>query len=221
MEFRLEDVSPEEIERRIRVVEPLTDAVRDLVDAVIRTEVGDATLDDARRQVEEIVARLRTAEKPGGFGVPFTRDLVGMPWGNAATGVRNALAPPLNPVTSAGVSTAEVTLGAAYEGPGGHVHGGVLALLLDQLVGECASSGTSMPHFTGTLTVRYLRPTKLGPVSLHAEVTGTQNRKCFVSGTVRDGEGVTAEADAIMIRPKSFPGRDEVAAAVDESATWG
>ncbi|MCF8589738.1 hotdog domain-containing protein [Gordonia liuliyuniae] len=217
MDFRFEDIGPAEVKRRISAVEPLTESVRDLVDAVIRTEVDDTALDDARRQIDDIVARLRTEEKPGGFGVPFTRDLVGMPWGNAATGVRNAIAPPLRPVTHAGVSTAEVTLGAAYEGPGGHVHGGVLALLLDQLVGECASSGTSMPHFTGTLTVRYVRPTKLGQVSLRAEVTGTQDRKAFVSGEIHDSEGVTAEVEAIMIRPKEFAGRDEVMAAIAEA----
>lgn len=218
MDFRLEDVSPEEVQRRIGVLEPLTDSVRDLVDSVIRTDVDEATLDDARRQIDGIVERLRTDQKPGGFGVPFTRDLVGMPWGNAAVGVRNAIAPPMRPVSSGGVTTAEVTLGAAYEGPGGHVHGGVLALLLDQLVGECASNIDSIPHFTGTLTVRYLRPTKLGPISLRAEITETRGRKAFVHAVIRDDEGATAEGEAIMVRPREFPGREEMLSAIARSA---
>ncbi|MGO3326551.1 PaaI family thioesterase [Gordonia sp. (in: high G+C Gram-positive bacteria)] len=218
MDFRLEDVNADEIARRIGVVEPLTDSVRGLIDAVIRTDVDDATLDDARRQIDDIVARLRTDQKPGGFGVPFTRDLVGMPWGNAAMGVRNAIAPPLRSVGSDGVATAEVALGAAYEGPGGHVHGGVLALLLDQLVGECASSIDSVPHFTGTLTVRYLRPTRLGTISLRAEITESQGRKTFVRAEIRDDDGPTATCEAIMVRPKEFPGRDGLIAAIAESA---
>ena len=217
MDFRFEDIRPEEVERRISVVEPLTDSVRDLVDAVIRTNADDDSLDEARREVEAIVARLRTDQKPGAFGVPFTRDLVGMPWGNAAMGARNAIAPPLRTASVDGAMTAEVTLGAAYEGPGGHVHGGVLALLLDQLVGECASDLSSIPHFTGTLTMRYLRPTKLGPVSLHAEVTEAQGRKVFIHAEVRDDEGATVEGQAIMIRPKDFPGHDELLAAISES----
>ncbi|GAA4659495.1 PaaI family thioesterase [Gordonia humi] len=214
MEFRLEDIDPDEIERRLAVVEPLTDSVRGLIDAVIRSEVDDAVLDRARARIDEITAELRVHQKPGGYGTPFTRDLRGMPWGNAATGLRNPIAPPLRPEHGAGVSTGSVHLGAAYEGPGGLVHGGVLALLMDQLVGECASTIVNMPHFTGTLTVRYLRPTKLGRVDLRAEVTGTQDRKTFVHVEVRDREGVTADGEAIMIRPKDFPGRDEVLAAI-------
>lgn len=214
MDFRLEDVSPDEVARRIDAIAPLTDSVRDLIDAVIRTEVDQESIDDARRRIDAVVADLRTVQKPGSFGTPFTRDLVEMAWGNAAAGIRNAVAPPMRSTSRGGVATAEVTLGAAYEGPGGCVHGGVIALLLDQLVGECAGSMDTGPHFTGTLSMRYIRPTSLGPVSLRAEVTQTQGRKAFVHGELRDADGVTAEAEAIMVRPKDFPGRDEILSAI-------
>lgn len=51
----------------------------------------------------------------------------------------------------------EFTLGPVYEGPPGLVHGGICALLLDQLLGEAATSQLSKPKFTGTITLRYLR----------------------------------------------------------------
>ena len=58
----------------------------------------------------------------------------------------------------------EFTLGAAYEGPPGLVHGGICALVLDHLLGEAASEGLTKPRFTGTITLKYLRGTPLGPL---------------------------------------------------------
>ena len=146
MQFRLEDISAEEVAARIDSVRPLTDSVRDLIDAVIRTEVDQEVLDDARARIAAVVDDLRAAQIEGSFGNPFTRDLVGMPFGNAAVGERNAIAPPMRPVNSEGVSTAEVTLGAAYEGPSGRVHGGVLAmdnaLRRDRVAGDAIDDET-------------------------------------------------------------------------------
>src|SRR3954468_12879291 len=55
---------------------------------------------------------------------------------NPVTGPENALAPPLNlkklPDRSV---TGVATLGLQYQGPPGHVHGGVAALLLDDALG--------------------------------------------------------------------------------------
>ncbi|WP_347957859.1 PaaI family thioesterase [Gordonia aichiensis] len=211
MDFRLEDIGADEVERRLAVVEPLTDSVRDLIDAVIRSEVDDADLHAAREQIDAVVAALRTRQKDGSYGVPFTRDLTGMPWGNAAVGARNAVAPPMKVIHADDAAVAEVELGAAYEGPGGRVHGGVAALLLDQLVGEAASMQTHMPCFTGTLTVKYLRPTPLGTVYLRGEVYRVDGRKKFVRATLADADGVTVEAEAIMIAPKDLPSAEQIA----------
>jgi acyl-coenzyme A thioesterase PaaI-like protein len=51
-------------------------------------------------------------------------------------------------------------LQALYEP--GLVHGGMCALVLDQLLGEAASDGLTKPLFTGTITLKYLRGTPLG-----------------------------------------------------------
>ncbi|WP_132993331.1 PaaI family thioesterase [Gordonia zhaorongruii] len=204
MDFRLEDIDDAEIERRLSVVEPLTDAVRDLVDAVIRTEMPDEDLHAAQTAIEAVVGTLRTKQRDGGFGVPFTPDMRGMPWGNAVVGARNAVAPPLHIDARDGIAECEMTLGAAYEGPGGCVHGGVASLVLDQMAGEAASTGTT-PSFTGTLTVRYLRPTLLGRLRARAEVESVEGRKTFVRAYIADDEGPTVEATAIMIAPRSNP----------------
>ncbi|MFM9377534.1 PaaI family thioesterase [Gordonia sp. VNK21] len=205
MDFRVEDITQEEIDRRLAVVEPLTDAVRDLVDAVIRSTVDDEALSAARGRIEEVTATLRTQQREGSFGTPFTPEFVGMPWGNAVVGARNALAPPLRIDQEAGgIAHCRMTLGAAYEGPGGCVHGGVAAMLLDQLCGEAAAV-EGVPSFTGTLTVKYLHPLPLNaPLRGRAEVTRREGRKTFVGATLADADGVAVQAEAIMIAPRGF-----------------
>ncbi len=222
VDFRIEDITPDEIARRLAVVEPLTDSVRALIDAVIRSEVSDDQLRAARERIDEVTAVLREKQLPGSYGTPFTREFIGMPWGNAAVGARNAIAPPMRIRLGDGTADCEMTLGAAYEGPGGCVHGGVAALMLDQLVGEAASTD-GVPVFTGTLTVRYLRPTPLGEVIAHAEVTGRERRKTFVRATLADADGVTVEAEAIMVTPKGFelPSGDAIPRAATSSEDLG
>ncbi|MEO9327839.1 PaaI family thioesterase [Gordonia aurantiaca] len=201
MEFILEDISEAEVERRRGVYTPLTDTVRDLVDAVIRTEVSEDVLDDARRRIAEVVKDLRSEQMDGPYGVRHTRENTGMAWGNAVIGVRNALAPPLRVEHVEGGVRCDFTLGAAYEGPPGCVHGGVCAMLLDHLLGNAAS--VEGPCYTGTITIRYLRPTRLGALSAHAWVTEETGRKRFAKGAISDAEGVTCEAEGVFIVPRS------------------
>lgn len=52
-------------------------------------------------------------------------------------GVRNPIAPPVDLIRAEdGSVSADFHLGAAYEGPPGHVHGGVSAMILDHVLGE-------------------------------------------------------------------------------------
>ena len=92
-------------------------------------------------------------------------------------------------------------LGAAYEGPPGHVHGGVSALILDHVLGEAASPD-GKPRFTGSITVRYLRACPLGPLHAEAQITRVDGVKTFVSGYISDAEGITVEAEGVFITPR-------------------
>ncbi|MDS1113205.1 PaaI family thioesterase [Gordonia westfalica] len=204
MEFILEDISEDEVARRRDVYTPLTDTVRDLVDAVIRTEVGEDALADARQRIAAIVADLRSEQMDGPYGVRHTRENTGMAWGNAVIGVRNALAPSLDVEHVDDGVRSEFTLGAAYEGPPGQVHGGVCAMLLDHLLGNAASYEGAC--YTGTITLRYLRPTPLGTLTARAWVTEETGRKRIARGTISDAEGVTCEAEGVFIVPRSAVG---------------
>ena len=202
LEFTVEDWSAAELARLRAVYEPLAESVRALVDATIRTEVDADTVAEITRAVDDAVARLRSRQIDGAFGVRHTTSGESVGWGNAVIGMRNALAPPV--VTRRdedGAVRAEFHLGAAYEGPPGHVHGGVSAMILDHLLGEAASPDRK-PRFTGSITVRYLRATALGPLRAEAFRTRTDGVKTFCAGHIADDEGITVEAEGVFITPR-------------------
>lgn len=202
LDFTLEDLSAEDVERLRTIYRPLTESVRELIDATIRTATDAETVAAAKAQIDAATAALRSDQLDGPFGVRFTADGDRMPWGNAVIGLRNPIAPPLLVQHHAdGSVSAEFDLGAAYEGPPGHVHGGVAALILDHVLGEAASPAIS-PRLTGTISIRYLRPTPLGPLRTHAEIVRTEGVKTFAAGTISDAEGPTVQAEGVFIRPK-------------------
>jgi acyl-coenzyme A thioesterase PaaI-like protein len=202
LDFTLENLSADDVERLRAIYEPLTQSVRELIDATIRSEADADTVAAAKAEIDSATARLRSKQLQGAFGVRYIADGKRMPWGNAVIGLRNPTAPPLlvNHEPS-GQVWADFHLGAAYEGPPGHVHGGVAALVLDHLLGEAASDFEN-PRLTGTITLRYLRATRLGPLHAEATITRTEGVKTFAVGHLADDEGVTVEAEGVFILPR-------------------
>jgi len=201
-----EHLSEDELEALEGPSEKLTNSVRDLIDAVIRTETDVDVLDEARRQIESVTGRLREKELPGSFGVRFGFPGKLRAWGNTVVGLRNAIAPPLDIVwNDDGSVVGHATLGAAYEGPAGYMHGGVTALLLDQALGEAAHAA-GRPGMTATLNLTYRRPAKLGPVRVEAAAVPGEGHKTIVRGrliTLTDGEEVCVEAEGLFILPRA------------------
>lgn len=195
-------VTPDEEVALLRArYEPLTNAIRSLIDAALRTEAGDEVVQQAVQEVTAASGRLREHPRAGLLGMTLTEGGESVPWGNLGNGLRNPLAPPLEVVRD-GPTRAhlDVTLGAAYEGPPGHLHGGYGALVLDHLLGEVASRGSiKTMAATGTISFRYQRPTRLGALRAEAEVQRVEGRKIFVSGHLSDEEGITVTADGLFI----------------------
>jgi acyl-coenzyme A thioesterase PaaI-like protein len=81
------------------------------------------------------------------------------------------------------------------------VHGGICALVLDQMLGEAPSQGLKKPLFTGTITLKYLRGTPLGLLRGEAYVERTEGIKTFARGELSDADGVTVEAEGVFIQP--------------------
>jgi acyl-coenzyme A thioesterase PaaI-like protein len=201
VEFTVENLSAAEVERLRGIYGPLAASIRELIDASIRTEVDADVVATAQAEIEAATARLRSRQIDGPFGVRVSENGT-MPWGNPVIGLRNPIAPPLVLHRAPDGSVhSDFHLGAAFEGPPGHVHGGISALLLDHVLGEAASDGTS-PRLTGTISMRYLRTTPLGDLHVDARVTRTDGIKTYAVGRLSDAEGVTVEAEGVFITPK-------------------
>jgi acyl-coenzyme A thioesterase PaaI-like protein len=202
LDFTLENISAEEVERLRAVYQPLAESVRELIDATVRTEVDAAAVAAAKAEIDSVTARLRQKQTEGSFGVRYLATGERMAWGNAVVGIRNPIAPPVQIQRGAdGKSVCDFHLGAAYEGPPGHVHGGVAALVLDHLLGEAASGGIN-PRLTGTISFRYVRATRLGDLHAEAVITRTDGVKTYAVGHLADAEGVTVEAEGVFIQPR-------------------
>jgi acyl-coenzyme A thioesterase PaaI-like protein len=184
--------------------EALTASVRRLIDATIRTQVDVRTIAAVKDKINWATEQLSGALIHGSFGVQQTPGGQSIALGNVVIGTRNPIAPPLVIRDDAdGTVNTDFVLGAAYEGPPGHVHGGVCALILDHVLGATAHL-PGKPAYTGTLTLRYLRGTPLGqPLRAQARVDRIDGTKIFAVGHIADGEGVTVQAEGVFIHPRS------------------
>lgn len=183
--FSFEDVPTSDVDAAEELYGALADDVRNLNDVSIRTRVDAAQVAQARDLVRRAAALLAADAPPGPAGIHFNAEGRSWNWGNAVVGVRNAVAPPVRLEWSDdGTVRSTLTLGAAYEGPPGSVHGGVSAMVMDHLMGETASARHTRVTVTGTLTLRYVQPLPLGPVRMEARITDETDRKVTVTGWI-------------------------------------
>lgn len=197
-----EFISAEEFDRLQNLYGPLADAVRGLIDATVRTEAGEDTIRAATDAVIAVTESLEPLSAEGWHSLRHADTGRPLLFTNPAAGRRNPVAPPMViQHESDGRCWSEFTLGAAYEGPPGLVHGGISALMLDHLLGEAASGGLVKPRFTGTFTVRYLRGTPLGQLRAEAYVERCEDHKTYARGFISDAEGPTVEAEGVFITP--------------------
>ncbi len=180
--------------RRAAVAE-LGDALRELVGQASATEVPGEVLRQVAAQVRQAAVllgrRTRTrAELPG------ADDLAdGFRMYNPVTGRGSALAPPLHVEVAGQAVVGTCTLGLAFEGPPAFAHGGISAMLLDQLLGYAASAA-GHPGMTVTLETRYLAPVPLQtPLRLTAEVSEVNGRRVTARGVI----ATAAEPDTALV----------------------
>jgi hypothetical protein len=180
MDFGFDVITAEEYERQHALYGPLTEALRKLIGAGIHTEVDEDTVRDAQSAIEAVTAMLERKQRT--VTSTLRHEATGRPlaWANPAVGLRNAIAPPMViHHEDDDRCWSEFSLSGAYEGPPGWVHGGICALVLDHILGEAASDGLTQPKFTGTITLRYLRGTPLGPLRAEAFIERTEGVKTF------------------------------------------
>ena len=182
--------------------ERLADALRRLIDHAVVSDVPDEEVAQIADQLEKIDERLqaypRSRFRPR--DIPDFNDLQATFRGDPVMGEHNPLAPPVMVSKDGETIRGSVNLGAAYEGPPGYVHGAIIAGIFDMMMG-LANIASGNPGMTGTLKIKFLRPTPLHTeLSLEAKTDRVDGRKIHTRGTLHaDGE-LCAEAEAVFVR---------------------
>jgi len=92
-----------------------------------------------------------------------------------------------------------VTMGPAFEGPPGRVHGGAIAAMVDEVMGS-VNSVLGTVAFTGRLSVSFVGPCPLGTeLEFRAGLVERDGRKLHLACTGRAGETVFARAEATFV----------------------
>ena len=98
-----------------------------------------------------------------------------------------------------------------YEGPPGCVHGGFVAAAFDDLLGA-AQTLSGIAGFTGTLTIRMIRPTPLlRRIDYEGGVARVEGRKIFAWGRARHGTDLVAEAEGVFVSPRGGDDDERIA----------
>ena len=186
----------------------LVDATRALVNAVMRLGV-DALDADGVAAVTALAGEVGgTAERVA--VLPRLRGSVGDGSGDDArllersgiTGASNPLSAPLRLEVRGDRVVGWAEYAEQYEGPPGCVHGGFVAAAFDDLLGA-AQTLSGSAGFTGTLTIRMVRPTPLRRrIDYEGGVTGVDGRKIRTWGRARCAGEVVAEAEGVFIAPR-------------------
>lgn len=182
------EVTEELLDRRAAVAE-LGAELRALADLVTRTEAGADVLRDSARRLREVAPALR--ERIRDIAEPASVDdlMGGIRMFNPVIGAGNPIAPPMRIEIGEDGAEGWCTLGHAYEGPPMYGHGGVSAMLIDQLLGHAAAV-SGHPGVTTELSVRYRRPVPLDvPLRIWGRVVEAEERRVAVVG------GITTAAE--------------------------
>jgi acyl-coenzyme A thioesterase PaaI-like protein len=163
-----------------------------------------AVIDGLRAKVDEISAALEpqpSLHAKGGLG-SVGGDDGALLERSGISGRSNPLAAPVQWDMQPDRAVGWARYSPAYEGPAGHVHGGFVAAAFDDLMGS-AQTLSGLAGYTGTLTVKMLRPTPLEKrIDYEAGVERVEGRKIFVWGTSScDGKRL-AEAAIVFIAPR-------------------
>ena len=195
-----DDAAPDDPRRRLAA------AIRPLITLNVAAELDDDSLNEAAQAIEAIAERLtaragprRTRNQPD-----LARAAQDFFPTSPIIGLANPVAPPVRVAVVEGEGgrpeiAGRANFGFAYEGPPTCVHGGVIAELLDEVLGA-ANIVAEHPAMTGTLTVRYRKPTPLNTdLRIEARFVRVDGRKVYAWGGIYAGDVLTAEADGIFI----------------------
>lgn len=199
------DLSP-----RRAALKELADTTRSLIDTLVATDAPQEVLEAATAEIATAADQFAGYHQDTlyGFSEAATAGKREDPLYDHSPmiGMANPLAPPMTIDEVDGVIVATARFGQAYEGPPGCVHGGYVAAAFDELLGATQSL-SGAPGMTGTLTVRYEKPTPLQThLRFEGRLVGVERRKIFTEGAcyAEDTLTATAKGTFISIKPGTF-----------------
>ncbi|ASR36308.1 hypothetical protein BAY61_16290 [Prauserella marina] len=193
-------LAPEPAPTGAEGIAQLAAAARRVVDTVVHADPpADAALLAAKlHAIADEIAGSGRISPPRWDNPEHNRDH------NPVTGAANPLAPPLTvSADGTGGVVGTATLGFPYQGPPGHVHGGISALLLDHVLG-IANAAAGHRAMTAWLRVSYHRPLPLlTECTVRGKRVSSEGRKIRATGTISTGHGthVSAEGLFVAVRP--------------------
>jgi acyl-coenzyme A thioesterase PaaI-like protein len=175
----------------------LAEAVRNLLAASVTVQAGDEALRTATAAVEAATEVLLESPPLGPARVP---EMALRHAFSIVTGSAHPVAPPVEVTAAADEVRGRFRCGKQYEGGPGLVHGGILSLVLDHVLGEAAFSA-GVGGMTVGLDVRYVAPTPLhADLEVVCRVASVEGRKVRLTGEITH-EGVpTVTANALFIQ---------------------
>ena len=123
-------------------------------------------------------------------------------------GFANPVAPPVVVEAVDGELRGTAFFDYQYEGPPTCVHGGVIAMVFDEMLGA-ANIMAGSPAMTGTLTIKYRKPTPLRtPLRLEARFLEREGRKVRTYGAIFHGDDAHRRGRGHLHRgrPPAVPG---------------
>jgi acyl-coenzyme A thioesterase PaaI-like protein len=195
----------EEVSPRRQEMRRLADAARVVIERLAATDAPVDVIERAASHLEAAAAELDGhGVAPRGYEGFAESANSGDPRAffdhSPLMGLANPLAAPLRPEFTEDRVICRAVFGTAYEGPPGAVHGGFVAAAFDEVLGMAQSLGGA-PGMTGTLTIRYRRPTPLHEeLRFEGTLDRVDGRKIFTSGRCYAGDTLTAEAEGLFIR---------------------
>jgi acyl-coenzyme A thioesterase PaaI-like protein len=194
-----------ELTERRRAVADLGTAMRETIVLAAVSEVEIDALARAAELMRQASALLAPVQRPAAQ-LPSVDELeAGIRYFSPVIGAGNAMSPPLQITADGDRIVARVALDRRFEGPPGFVHGGVTALLFDEMLGQAA---THLGYWgmTANLAVSYRRPVPLDTeLMLTAHLSVVDGRKFTITGTLvmaAEPERVCAEATGLFIEPR-------------------
>lgn len=163
----------------------LADQIRALTQRIVSTDVDAVALDRAAGLVASATAEL--GGKGRAHSEPSRLDAE-MPSGLRAhgllVGVAHPMAPPVVLSWEGDVAIGRLRFSRAYEGPRGFVHGGISALLLDEVTAKVRPLMRT-GRVTRTLNLRYRRPVPVETdLVVRAELVSREGRDAVATGYI-------------------------------------